>query len=134
MTAHPSGRGLAVVRAGVAATMFIHGAHRLLAGGVVPFGEFLSTVGLPAGVAVAGALTAVELLGAPLLAAGRLTRPLAAWFAVQLAVGIALVHGREGWFVVGAGRNGMEFSALLILCLAAVAIGEEPGSRGDAAR
>ena len=47
-------------------------------------------------------------------------------FAVQLAAGIALVHAREGWFVVGLGRNGVEFSVLLIGCLVALALAQEP--------
>jgi len=36
--------------------------------------------------------------------------------------GIALVHAPAGWFVVGLGRNGMEYSILLIICLAAVIV------------
>ena len=32
-----------------------------------------------------------------------------------------MVHWKEGWFVVGAGRNGMEYSALLIASLLAIA-------------
>lgn len=35
--------------------------------------------------------------------------------------GILFVHGREGGFVVGAGRNGMAYSVLLIVSFAAVA-------------
>ena len=31
--------------------------------------------------------------------------------------GIVLVHAPAGWFVVGLGRNGMEYSVLLIACL-----------------
>jgi putative oxidoreductase len=49
-------------------------------------------------------------------------RPLCAWFAFQLLMGIYLIHGRVGWFVVGAGRNGMEFSVLLLLCLVVIAL------------
>ena len=33
-------------------------------------------------------------------------------------MGIVLVHGPEGWFVVGMGRNGVEFSVLLLAALA----------------
>jgi putative oxidoreductase len=32
-------------------------------------------------------------------------------------MGIAIVHFKEGWFVVGAGRNGVEFNFLLIVVL-----------------
>ena len=42
--------------------------------------------------------------------------------ALIYAVGIAMVHAREGWFVVGAGRNGAEYSVLLIVCLLCVGL------------
>ena len=34
-----------------------------------------------------------------------------------LIMGIILVHFQEGWFVVGGGRNGMEYNFLLIIVL-----------------
>lgn len=37
-------------------------------------------------------------------------------------MGIVLVHAPHGWFVVGAGRNGMEYSVLLIVCLLLLAL------------
>ena len=55
-----------------------------------------------------------------LLGLGQYAVPLAGYFIVGLAVGIALVHAPSGWFVVGLGRNGMEYSVLLIVCLVAV--------------
>ena len=48
-------------------------------------------------------------------------RVVALLFVAQLAFGIELVHAPDGWFVVGGGRNGMEFSVLLIAVFAAVA-------------
>ncbi|MDQ2769867.1 MAG: hypothetical protein M3Y54_05135 [Bacteroidota bacterium] len=35
----------------------------------------------------------------------------------QLLPGLATVHWTEGWFVVGGGRNGTQFSVLLFVCL-----------------
>jgi putative oxidoreductase len=117
-------QGIVIVRVAAAAMMIIHGSYRILAGGVAPFGEFLGSQGLPAGVAlgVAWLLTVVEIVGGVLLLAGRFLRPLCIWFSLELLAGIALVHFREGWFVVGGGRNGFEYSVLLIVCFAAVAI------------
>ena len=115
-------RGMTIVRAAAAGMMIIHGAYRIFAGGVTPFGGFLSSQGLPAGVAIAWILTIVEIVGGALLVAGRFVRPLCAWFSLELLAGIALVHFKEGWFVVGGGRNGFEYSALLIVCFAAVAV------------
>ena len=34
-----------------------------------------------------------------------------------LIAGIVMIHIKDGWFVVGGGRNGVEFSFLLIMCL-----------------
>ena len=37
-----------------------------------------------------------------------------------LIVGIFMVHLKDGWFVVGGGRNGVEFNFLLIMALLTV--------------
>lgn len=34
-----------------------------------------------------------------------------------LTSGIVMIHFKEGWFVVGNGRNGMEFNFLLVAAL-----------------
>ena len=80
-------RPMTLVRIAVAAIFFIHGRYRLITGGYLPFGEWLGSIGFPVGVIWAVAVTAIEVLGAPLLAAG---------------------------------RNGMEYSVLLIVLLTAV--------------
>jgi len=116
-------RALVILRIGAAALLFVHGAARAVTGGVVPFGEWLGAQGFPAGVVWATSVTAIELLGAPLLAAGRWVAPLCAYFMIQLTIGLFTVHLGEGWFVVGLGRNGMEYSVLLILCLGCVGAG-----------
>lgn len=118
---------LALVRAGTAFILVIHGIARTRLGIVDDFGVVLGQWGFPAGLWLAWTLTIVEIAGGLALAAGLFVRPLALWFMVQLAAGIYLIHARAGWFVVGAGRNGAEFSALLIVCLAAAALAP-PGS------
>lgn len=112
---------LVIVRLAIAVLLFIHGAARIANGTVDDFGGFLGSKGFPLGFFVAWGITIFELVGSVLLAAGFYTWIIALLFAVELAVGIALVHWKEGWFVVGAGRNGMEFSALLIASLLATA-------------
>jgi putative oxidoreductase len=108
---------LRVLRVVVAILLFIHGSYRLMSGGVAGFGGFLSEAGLPLGPAIAWAITIGEIVGTVALAAGVLVRPLALWFAMVLTMGIWLIHAREGWFVVGGGRNGVEYSVLLIAVL-----------------
>jgi putative oxidoreductase len=113
---------LTLLRVGTAALLIIHGVARANLGIVDDFGVVLGQWGFPGGFALAWTITLLEIVGGLALAAGYLVRPLALWFAVQLAMGIYLIHARAGWFVVGAGRNGTEFSALLLLCLAVVAM------------
>ncbi len=120
MTASPR-TALNALRIVVALLMLIHGVARVFAGGVEPFGVWLSSIGFPLGGLLAWLITSVEIVGAPALAAGFLVRPLSLYFAAQLAVGILLVHRPEGWFVVGLGRNGMEYSVLLISVFLALA-------------
>jgi putative oxidoreductase len=125
-------RALTVVRVMVAILLFIHGMARLVHGGVVPFGGWLESQGFPFGLGIAGFVTGYELLAAPLLAFGprRWTTPVCAVFVVIYAFGLWLVHWPAGWFVVGLGRNGMEYSVLLIVCLLAVAWNAWPEMRG----
>jgi len=111
---------ISIVRTAVAVLLFIHGATRAYKGEVAGFGGYLSSTGFPAGVALAWAITAFEIGGAICLLAGQLVRFVAPVFIAILAAGIALVHGKNGWFVVGGGVNGAEYNVLLICCLAAV--------------
>ena len=126
---------LDILRVVVALLLVAHGIARMWLGIVDDFGVFLSGVGLPGGAAVAWVLTVVEIAGGLALATGRFVAPLCVWFAVELTVGIALVHAPEGWFVVGAGRNGMEYSVLMVVCLAVIALGaREPAGSDRPAR
>jgi len=112
---------LTFIRVVLAAVMFIHGASRISFGTVGGFGGFLGEQGIPLGFYVAWAITLFELVGSVLLAAGFYAWIIALLFALELAVGIAIVHYREGWFVVGHGRNGMEFSVVMVASLLAIA-------------
>ena len=112
--------------------MAIHGIARARLGIVDDFGVYLNQTGFPAGFYLAWFITITEIIGGLSIAAGYFVRPLAAWFTIQLAVGIYLIHGRVGWFVVGAGRNGMEFSVLLILCFVVIAMADRRGIGGTA--
>lgn len=114
---------LTALRVVVALLLIIHGAARVGLGIVDDFGQFLAGQGIPGGFALAYALTALELVGGAALALGKGTRVLCTLFIIELACGIVMVHAQEGWFVVGAGRGGMEYSALLIAVLAAVLYG-----------
>ena len=105
---------LIFLRVVVASIMFAHGVGRIYFGIVDDFGGFLTGVGFPLGFYLAWAITIFEIVGSILIAVGLYVAPLAMVFALHLLCGIYLVHLKDGWFVVGAGRNGAEFSVLLV--------------------
>lgn len=109
------------LRVVVAMFMVTHGVTRISLGIVDDFGGFFETIGIAYGLYLAWAITIFEIVAGLLLAAGFRVKILAALFIAELATGIALVHAKEGWFVVGAGRNGAEFSILLIAALIVIA-------------
>lgn len=123
-----------IIRVFLAATMIVHGVARIYAGGVPPFGGFLTATGFPLGLYIAWAITIFEISGGIILALGYFVPVIALIFAAQLITGIILVHAKDGWFVVGLGRNGAEYSVLLIVSFLAVAFAhygaEERGRRG----
>ena len=105
----------------VALLIGIHGWYRLLHGGSPPFGDWLASQGILLPHAIAWSITFGEILGSACLALGVCVRPIAILLMLVYATGIALLHAHEGWFVVGAGRNGSEYSVLLIASLALIA-------------
>ena len=125
----PQTLGFIALRVTVAVLLIVHGVARLSLGIVDDFGGFLDAVGFPLGVVIAWAITLTEIIGGVLFAAGRWAWIFALYFAGQLVMGIILVHGAEGWFVVGAGRNGVEYSVLLIVVLLVLAYVERMGTK-----
>ena len=113
--------GLAFLRLATALILLVHPVSRLVNHSVPLFGEWLGTQGFTQGTAVAYAVTITELLCGGALLVRRGVVPACAGYIAILAMGIKMVHGPEGWFVVGGGRNGMEYSVLLIACLLGVA-------------
>ena len=120
----PKADTLPYLRYAIALIFLTHGITRIRIDGVEGFGEFLASNGFPAGVAIAWGITIFELAGASLLALDIGARVVAALFVLELLCGIALVHFSEGWFVVGAGRNGFEYSFLLIVSLLTIILSD----------
>lgn len=123
---------LLVLRLVLAGLIAAHGWARWYFGGVAPFGQWLDGLGFPFGMGIAVGVTAIEILGTPLLALGRGVFPLSLLYSAIYLTGIVLVHAPAGWFVVGLGRNGMEYSVLLIVCLLIVgAVSRSPRAARD---
>jgi putative oxidoreductase len=114
---------LSIVRIATALLIFIHGAWR--AGhwdpNVTGFGDWLSSLGFPEGLYWAAAVTLYELIAPLFILARRFVTLACLGHMGIVALGAVLVHYPNGWFVVGAGRNGMEYSVLLLVCLGATA-------------
>lgn len=110
-----SDKAMLIIRAAAAGNMLIHGVFRLTAGLVPPFEEYLTGLGFPP--YLAWAITIFEIVASISIIVGKWVTPLALIFCVQLLAGIIMIHFSAGWFVVGGGRNGMEYSVLMIICL-----------------
>ncbi len=119
-----------VLRLGLAAIFLSHGMTRAVMDRVTPFGAFLDGVGFPFGIAWAWGVTLFEIVGGLALLIGFQRRLVCLLFIVQMLVGIVLVHWPNGWFVVGHGSGGMEFSVMLIAGLLAVFALAGSGARG----
>jgi len=137
---HDARRSVELVRVAVALILLSHPLHALvnpddvreLAGG-------LAEHGLPFGLALAWLAIATQLVCAAALAARRFVVPAALGSIAVLAGGCAALYAPR-WFVVGGraedGHPGVEFSVLLIGCLAGILWAYWPRrtARGDAAR
>ncbi|GLX77316.1 hypothetical protein tinsulaeT_06560 [Thalassotalea insulae] len=119
MWSEKSNQGYAfiILRFIVAIIIASHGWHRLLSGGYEPFGQWLTGRGFPFGLALAWGVTLVEVLGSPILAWGKKLPYLCNMYIGIYFTGLVLVHWQHGWFVVGSGSNGIEYSVLLIAAL-----------------
>ncbi len=106
-----------VLRIVVSICIASHGVHRLLTNGSEPFGLWLIEQGIPFGPVVAWSITFFEILAAPFLALGKKLEFLTPIFISIYFMGILMVHLQHGWFVVGSGRNGSEYSVLMIAAL-----------------
>jgi len=103
------------------ATIFLsHSLHGIFTNSDVnDFGNlFLNQIGFaPFGVFIAWATVISQIVTSSLLLADKYTKIASIINILILVSGIITVHFKEGWFVVGAGRNGIEFSFVLIFML-----------------
>jgi putative oxidoreductase len=106
-----------ILRIALAITMLAHSVPSIVTGGVNDFGNlYLDKVGFaPFGLFLAWAIKLSHVACAVCLILDKYVKPAAIITIFILVVGIIMIHFKEGWFVVGGGRNGMEFNVLLIM-------------------
>ena len=118
-----------VLRITLAAVFFMHGIPSILTGAVNNFGNiYLNEAGFgPIGLPLAWMIKLSHVACAVLLILNRYIRVAALITIPILVAGIIMIHAAEGWYVVGAGRNGVEFNVVLISVLVYLAIVNKKG-------
>ncbi len=102
--------------------LLVHSVSGIFNNGINDFGNlFLNQIGFsPVGVPLAWAIKLSHVFCAVCLVVNRYVKLSCILTILVLLMGIILVHFKEGWFVVGGGRNGVEFNFLLIFVLLAI--------------
>jgi putative oxidoreductase len=108
-----------LLRVAVALILLLHSIPGMFNNGINDFGNlYLNNAGFsPLGVPLAWAIKLSHVVCALCLVLNKYVKPAAIVTMVILIAGIFMVHMKEGWFVVGGGRNGIEFNFLLIVVL-----------------
>jgi putative oxidoreductase len=108
-----------LLRFAVAVILLVHSIPGMFNNGINDFGKYyLNEVGFaPYGIALAWAIKLSHVGAAICLLINKYVTWAAFVTIIILITGIFMVHLKEGWFVVGGGRNGVEFNFLLIFVL-----------------
>lgn len=108
-----------LLRITAAIILIMHSIPGIFNNGVNDFGKlYLNEVGFaPIGVPLAWAIKISHVLAAVCLLLEKYVKWACVITIAILIGGIIMVHAKEGWFVVGGGRNGVEFNFLLIVVL-----------------
>ena len=114
--------GTFLLRIPVVIILLTHSIPGIFNNGINDFGNlYLNQIGFsPLGVPLAWAIKLSYVFCAVCLLLNKYIQPACILTILILAAGIILVHFKEGWYVVGAGRNGIEFNFLLIFVLLAI--------------
>lgn len=105
--------GLAMLRIVLGVIFVAHG-YPKIAGGVAGTAQFFGQLGIPLAGFFAWVITLLEFFGGIALVIGFLVTPIALLLAFHMLVGIVLVHAPNGFYVIGPGQDGIEFSLLLV--------------------
>jgi putative oxidoreductase len=105
-----------ILRLALAVIFIMHSVPGMFNNGVNDFGNlYLNTIGFaPFGVLIAWLIKLSHVATAILLLLNKYIKPVSIITILILIIGIFIVHLPDGWYVVGGGRNGVEFNFLLI--------------------
>lgn len=108
-----------ILRFAIAIILLTHSVPAIFNNGINDFGNlYLNQIGFaPFGVYIAWAIKLSHILCAVFFLMNTFIKWSAILTIIILLYGIYLVHFNEGWYVVGDGRNGVEYSFLLICVL-----------------
>ncbi len=108
-----------MLRFSVAIILLAHSIPGIFDNGINNFGDlYLNQIGFaPLGILLAWLIKLSHLVAAFCLIFDKYVKWASIVTIFILMAGIILIHLKEGWFVVGAGRNGVEFNFLLIFVL-----------------
>jgi putative oxidoreductase len=108
-----------LLRIAVAIILIMHSVPGMLNNGVNDFGKlYLNEIGFaPIGVPLAWAIKISHVVVALCLVFEKYVKSACIITILILIAGIVMLHMKEGWFVVGGGRNGVEFNFLMIMVL-----------------
>ena len=108
-----------ILRLAMAIILLAHSIPGIFNNGINDFGNlYLNQIGFsPFGLHIAWAIKLSHIICAILLVINRYVTLACMVTIFVLIMGIIMVHYKEGWFVVGGGRNGVEFNFLMIIVL-----------------
>ncbi|HEY2512104.1 MAG TPA: DoxX family protein [Polyangiaceae bacterium] len=123
--------GLEIVRVASALSLLAHGAPCFVTwdvAGMHGWGERMTELGWPCGVALVWSIKSIELSGALLRLSRRLMVPACLGHLSYLVPALWIEHHLH-WWVLVPGQNGIEFSLMLILCSVACILAYWPARR-----
>jgi putative oxidoreductase len=128
-TANQINISLLILRLITGLTLAAHGWQKVFSYGMSTIAGNFSQMGIPLASVTGPFISLLELIGGITMAAGLLTRPVAALLAIDMLVASLLVHRPNGFFA----PTGMELTLLLASACAALAIAGAGAFSADAA-
>jgi len=120
-------RSIELIRVVIALIIIMHPLYGFFNLDNIPrFGSFIESHGFPFGLFLAWSVLIIQFICSLALVFCRLVAVACIGHIFILIMGIWLSHLPHGWYVVGPGSGGMEFSVLMIACLLATLLAYWP--------